>query len=428
MDDSGVSPTTLADPVRRGSLVAASPLVSVLVPVLFDSTLAIDCLDSLSRASRSCAIEAVVVANGTPAAARHALERREDIVLVTSGTNLGFSGGNNVAAGVARGRYLLLLNDDSVLEEGCIDQLVVTAEGDPSIGAVGSRILSADGSLQEAGSVLWNDGWAVHVGAGLPPEARAFAYVRDVDYVSANGLLVRRSAWDAVGGLDEGYYPAYYEDVDLCMALRRQGLRVVYEPRARLRHLESQSTSTRYRNFLVARHRERLIARWGDELARLDDRPEAPEGPAVEHAVQRARGSPPRVLVEGNASSPAEQWFWSVAEALADDGWAVTVTSLPPEDTAGFRLDRASRQDRLADAGVDLRSAGTDELFSSAGTDFEAMVIAADAGGSRPPVLRPDGTEIPIVRARSTSEEDLSHSVRLAVAGATRRPTTPRRR
>jgi GT2 family glycosyltransferase len=429
IDGTGVNTVHVAAPVRRGSLVSTAPLVSVLVPVLFDPTLAIGCLDSLPGASRTCAIEAVVVANGTPGEARRSLERREDIVLVTSGTNLGFAGGNNLAADVARGQYLLLLNDDSKLEDGCIDQLVATAERDRSIGAVGGRILSADGSLQEAGSVLWNDGWAVHVGSGLPPDTRAFDYLRDVDYVSANGLLVRRSAWSAVGGLDQGYYPAYYEDVDLCMALRRHGCRVVYEPRARLRHLESQSTSTRYRNFLVARHRERFVAKWGEELSRLDDRPEALDEAAVDHAVQRARGSPPRVLVEGNAGLPASgRWFWEVVEELAGDGWAVTATSPPEEDLSGYRPDRASLRDRLADAGVDRRFAHTDEVLSTAGADFEAMVIGADAGGPRPPLVRPDGSELPVVRALSGPDADLAQSVGQAVTEAARRTPAPRRR
>ena len=83
-----------------------------------------------------------------------------------------------------------------------------------------------------------------HVGAGLPADSTAYGYVRYADYISANGLLVDRHAWDAVGGFDERYFPAYYEDVDLCLALLDHGYRVAYEPRARLQHLESQSTST----------------------------------------------------------------------------------------------------------------------------------------------------------------------------------------
>ncbi len=174
----------------------------------------------------------------------------------------------------ARGRYLLLLNDDSVVEAGYIDRLLSAIERDPSVAAAGGRVLSPDGTLQEAGSVLWSDGWVAHVGAGLPADSNAYYYVRYADYVSANGLLVDREAWDAVGGLDERYFPAYYEDVDLCLALWHHGYRVAYEPRARLRHLESQSTSTTYRNFLLIRNRAQLVAKWSAPLQSFADHPD----------------------------------------------------------------------------------------------------------------------------------------------------------
>lgn len=279
--------------VRRGTRVPVAPRVSVCVLVIADPTLALECLDSLGPAARSGEAETVVVANGTPEPARRVLEERQDIVLVRSGTNLGFAGGNDLAAAVARGRFLLFLNDDSTVEAGFIDRLVATAEDDPSIGAVGGRILSADGTLQEAGSVLWNDGWADHVGRGLAAGTPAFSYRRDVDYVSANGLLVRRDAWEAVGGFDRRYFPAYYEDVDLCLALRGHGYRVVYEPRARLRHLESQSTSSRYRNFLLIRNRRRLVDKWSAALNQLEARPPTVDDAVVDRAVHRARGFRP---------------------------------------------------------------------------------------------------------------------------------------
>ena len=242
------------------------------------------------------------------------------------------------------GRYLLLLNDDSTVVGGCVERLLATAEADPTIGAVGCRILSADGSVQEAGSVLWHDGWATHVGAGLPGDTDRFAYVRDVDYASANGLLVRTTAWEAVGGLDERYFPAYFEDADLCLTLRRHHYRVVYEPRARLIHLEGQSTSRRYRNFLLRHNRDLFVAKWKDELAARACRPACPmtspsSGPSTGHGAHL-----PRVLVVGRrAGAEGDSSIEDVAEQLARQGWAVTLVPGGEARTATGRRPRARR-------------------------------------------------------------------------------------
>ena len=384
--------------VRRGSDVPGSPLVSICVLVLSDPTLVLDCLGSLVSASRSGETETIVVANGMSESARQVLEERNDIVLVRSGTNLGFAGGNNLAGAIARGRYLFFVNDDSTLAADCMTQLLATADRDRTIGAVGCRILSTDGSLQEAGSVLWSDGWAEHVGLGLPADTRRYSYVRDVDYVSANGLMVTRSAWNAVGGFDERYFPAYYEDVDLCMALRKHGFRVVYEPRARLHHLESQSTSSRYHDFLMTRNRKRLVDKWKGELATLGDRPERMDATAIERSIHRARGSPPRLLmVIGGETEDTREFLWGAVETLAAVGWAITVISPAADDGPDFRPDRSTRADRMADSGVDVR-ADVDEVLATADTDWDAVVIAATTRWRRTPVTRPDGTEVPIVR------------------------------
>jgi GT2 family glycosyltransferase len=295
--------------------------VTVCVLVLDRTDLIEGCLASIERSS-SLAVEIIVVANGTPAGALGPLAGREDIVLLRSSVNLGFGGGNNLAAEFAHGEYLIFVNDDSILDPGCVDRLVARAQTDASIGAVGSRIASADGTLQEAGAVVWKDGSATHVGRGLASDAAVYLTSRDVDYSSANGLLVRRVAWDAVGGFDEHYFPAYYEDVDLCMRLRDQGFRVVYEPEARLVHLESQSTPDRYKAFLLERHRGRFAADWADELADREPRPSTDKPAAVQRAIRRdlsASAPSPRRRHDGrdegmSRSGPADR---EVSHAVA---------------------------------------------------------------------------------------------------------------
>ncbi len=413
--------------VQRGAQVPDAPLVTVCLLVLDDPRLAVACLDSLAASDHADRLEIVVVANGTRPEPRAVLEARADITLISSRVNLGFAAGNNLAAGVARGRYLFLINDDSSIEPDCIARLVATAESDPAIGAVGGRIDNADGTIQEAGSVLWSDGWASHVGLGLRDTRAAFHYVRDVDYTSANGLLVRVDAWRNVGGLDESYFPAYFEDVDFCMALRQHGYRVVFEPRAGLTHLESQSTSKRYRNFLLSRNRDRFRVRWAARLEQLDPRPRADDRPAVERAVHRARGRPPRLVVlpaEEPAGSDRDDLAGLLAY-LARVGWAVTVVTGSRAERWPFRsCPGPAAIDRLIDLGVDLRTEELAETMRLLDFDVEALIVPAGARSAYLPVFRPDNTVIPVVAMIDPRQTDSRRRTHRAVSElARRRPT-----
>ncbi len=402
-------------PVWRGKRVPAAPVVSVCIPVVSDHGLIEGCLDSLAVNRPSADTEMVVVANGLFGDGFSSLRKRDDIVLVRSAVNTGFSGGNNLAARFARGRYLLFLNDDSVVEAGFIDRLLSVVERDPLIGAVGGEILFPEGRLQEAGSVLWNDGWTAQVGAGLPADSSDYQYVRYVDFLSANGLLVVRHAWDAVGGFDERYFPAYCEDVDLCLALWDHGYRVAYEPRARLRHFESQSTSTAFRNFLLIRNRAQLVAKWAALLQNFADHPQPIDDAAMDEAVLRAERSIGRVLVFGSSPDATEWQGMLAAEALATAGWSVMV-SLPVDQRRAESADRPV-MDRMVDLGVDVREERAEDLLSRYANGLEAVVVSGECTDMGLSLQRPDGSSIPLV----TGAHDRDDSIVARVAAVVRR-------
>ena len=126
-----------------------------------------------------------------------------------------------------------------------------------------------------------------------------------MDYASANGLLVTRRAWDAVGGFDERYFPAYFEDVDLCLALAAQGFRTRYEPQARVIHRGSQSTSSVYRGFLLTRNQGKLIEKWGRSLDYFEPPPRKDSGRLFDAAVERAIK---RVRTAETSARPTAAW------------------------------------------------------------------------------------------------------------------------
>jgi GT2 family glycosyltransferase len=297
--------------ILRGVRAPGDPPVSVCILLLERPDLALRCLDSLRRPGGSPpGTELVVVANGTPKAQLESLTAGDDVVLIVNEDNLGFAKGCNQAAAVAKAPLLLFLNDDSTVDAGCIDALVGVATADPTIGAVGARIVTTDGTLEEAGSVMWSDGWAAHVGNGLSSGCDAYLEQRDVDYSSANGLLVRRDAWDVVGGFDERYFPAYFEDVDLCLSLAAKGFRVRYQPDARVIHRGSQSTSPVYREFLLSRNHRKFVEKWGAALNHFDRRPVQDSGPDFDAAIARgiermAAARPPTSRVASAAAAAA---------------------------------------------------------------------------------------------------------------------------
>ncbi len=140
--------------------------------------------------------------------------------------NRGFVDACNQGAAVARGKYLVFLNNDTVVLPGWLKGLVETIEANPAIGAVGSMFLYPDGSIQEAGGIVWKNGEAHHYGWGGSPDDLQFNFAREVDYCSAASLLVKSEIFNRLGGFDRRFAPAYYEDVDLCFGVRSLGYKV----------------------------------------------------------------------------------------------------------------------------------------------------------------------------------------------------------
>ncbi|MBV9406890.1 MAG: glycosyltransferase family 2 protein, partial [Acidobacteriaceae bacterium] len=225
------------------------------------------CIQSILAAETRTSFEIILLLNGVGIAEANRLGTLARTRIIRAPLNLGFSRGNNLAALQSKTEFIVFVNDDARVEDGWLDELLRTARLNPVAGAVGSCILFPDGKLQEAGSVIWSDGTTAPIGRGDQTIDGPAASVQDVDFCSANGLLVRRSTWDAVGGFDPSFYPAYYEDVDLCLAIRhRFGQRVLYEPRSRLRHSEAMSSDYDFRTFLFARNVRRLRQKWSNEL------------------------------------------------------------------------------------------------------------------------------------------------------------------
>jgi len=207
----------------------------VIIPAASTPELLGACLDSLARfGSRHIPFETIVVLNEASrdfeAGLREAVTGME---VVASPVNLGMAGSGNRGRSLARGEFLVTLHDDAEIEPGWLEALVETADAHPEAGAIGGKAILPDGRLQHAGFILWRDSSSSPPWVGRAPAPTAFDRVRPVDFCGSSSLLVRATAWDTVGGLDERFYPAYYVDTDLCMALRQHRFIVLYQPASR---------------------------------------------------------------------------------------------------------------------------------------------------------------------------------------------------
>jgi len=221
------------------------PQVSILVPVFNHYHTTLRCLEAiLDHTQRMVPFEVIVADDCSSDATRHIEQVAENLRVYRQPRNLGFLKNCNRAAAAARGEYLLILNNDTRVQPGWLEALMEAMASNPDIGLVGPKFVFPDGVLQEAGGIVWQDGSAWNYGRDQDPDAPCFNYRREVDYISAACLLMRRALWQEIGGFDEIFVPAYYEDTDLAFKVRARGLKVVYVPHAEVVHLEGVSHGT----------------------------------------------------------------------------------------------------------------------------------------------------------------------------------------
>jgi hypothetical protein len=189
------------------------------------------------------------------------------------------------------------VHDDALIGAHWLATLVEAARRRPATGLVGSR-----------GAVLFDDATTAVLARGEPGAEAA------VDYCSSSALLVRREAWDAVGGMDESLFPAGYGDVALALRVRSAGWDVRCEPTATVEHAAGGSLPAGYRAWLHARNRERFAATWAAELA--EQEPPGPDGVgrALERAARRPRRPRPTALEKRQpCTETVEQRAWRFA-------------------------------------------------------------------------------------------------------------------
>ncbi|HEX7963731.1 MAG TPA: glycosyltransferase [Candidatus Saccharimonadales bacterium] len=271
------------------------PFVSAVIPVFNKVEYTMRCLESLSRQVTHHTFEVVIVDNASSDLTPQLVPAVPGVRYIRNKKNEGFVDGCNGGVKQARGKVIILLNNDTEVLGGWMDSLVDRLVSNPAIGLVGSKLIYPDGRLQEAGGIIFNDATGHNFGKYEKADDFEYNYFREVDYCSGASVAFWRKDFNKLGGFDRRYAPAYYEDTDLAMGMRHKlGKKAVYEPHSVLVHIEGGTAGTNtgsgFKRYQAINH-EKFLKKWKKELAREH------YAPGTNPMIAARHGKRPRVLV-----------------------------------------------------------------------------------------------------------------------------------
>ncbi|WP_395340298.1 glycosyltransferase [Ningiella sp. W23] len=217
------------------------PLVSIILPAFNKFELTYHAIASIILAHNQCTYELILADDCSDDMTQNAQDIVSNLVIARSSQNKGFLRNCNEASQKARGKYLVFLNNDTEVTSQWLDELIDVFEQHDNVGISGAKLLNADGSLQEAGGIVWNDGKPWNVGRDASSLDPRYNYVRQVDYVTGAAFCIKTDVWQQVGMFSDEFAPCYFEDTDLAYKVRQSGFKVMYTPFAQVVHAEGQS-------------------------------------------------------------------------------------------------------------------------------------------------------------------------------------------
>ena len=247
-EEAEVTDTLFPGFYRAKYQVTGEPLVSIIIPNKDEKETLKKCLDSIKEKSTYCNYEIIIVENNSTGQEifdyYKEIDGRDGIRVVYWKSGFNYSALNNFGFTFAKGDYILCLNNDvTVITPDWLERMIGQCQR-KEVGIVGVKLYYPDDTIQHAGVVVGLGGVAAHVLCKLPRDAEGYMgrlrCVQEISAVTAACMMVKTSVFKAVGGFDEELKVAF-NDIDLCMKVRKYGVKIVFTPYAELYHYESKS-------------------------------------------------------------------------------------------------------------------------------------------------------------------------------------------
>lgn len=270
-DDGALNILTFDGDIHLTLPAEAQPRVSIIIPCYNQLEFTHNCVRSIYENAGFDAYE-IIIADDNSSESQALLQKSfTNLIVIRNESNLGFLKNCNNAAKHAKGELIVFLNNDTQVQRGWLQELVWVFDNVAGTGIAGSKLIYEDGTLQEAGGIIWKDGRGHNFGNTGQPGKPAYNYIKEADYISGASLMISAKLWKEAGGFDERFTPAYCEDSDLCFTARALGYKVIYQPFSSVLHFEgiSHGTDTRsgVKQYQVI-NKEKFRKKWAAELAK----------------------------------------------------------------------------------------------------------------------------------------------------------------
>ncbi len=353
--------------------VVDSPDVSVIIPCHNKVEVTYCALCALLLGHNSTSFEVILVDDASSDDTSELADLISGITVIRNDEAQRFLRSCNLGVTQARGDYVVLLNNDTEVTAGWLDALIDSFSRFDKVGLAGSQLRYPDGSLQDAGGIIWGTGNPWNYGGGQSPEDPRYSYARQADYLTGAALMTTKAIWDEVGGLSNYLEPMYFEDTDFAFKVREAGYKTYYVPSSVVYHYEGMTsgtdTSSGFKRYQEV-NRSKFKQRWRKAFAGFGT-----EGKDVD--LEKDRGIIGRVLFIDYTTPRPDQDAGSYAaiqemKLVQSLGYKV---SFLPENLAHFD----AYTDALKRDGIEVITApyflSVSEFLDTRGKEFDAVYI-----------------------------------------------------